>query len=78
MSICKFFLFFWPFCGFVESTAEDDRKQGERGGSDTQQSDPGWESNPGPNPGGDQQAVFVSIHIKTEIILFLCCCWSID
>ena len=50
-SFCSTFflkeLFFWTF-GFIDRTAEDlDRKQRE-GGSDTQQNDPGQESNPGP------------------------------
>ena len=40
---------FLAFSGFIDRTAEEcDRKQGKRGGNDTQQGDPGRELNPGP------------------------------
>ena len=47
--IIYLFTIFWPFHGFIDSTAEAMTGNRVRGrGSDTQQRDPGRESNPGP------------------------------
>ena len=43
------FFFFWPFMALLTGKLEDmTGKRGRERGSDMQQRDPGWESNPGP------------------------------
>ena len=49
MDISFFKVFFWPFYGFIDSTAKYMTGIRERERAiDTQQRHPGWESNPGP------------------------------